>query len=539
MSNAPGIDISHHRGVIDWGKVVASGQVFGITKATEGSGFVDSRFGENWSAMRRAGIIRGAYHFYRPAIDPVKQADHFLDRVGHILHHTDLPPILDCEAHPAYVREEFDKQSLNQRLSRVRAWLQAVQAATGRVPILYTNPATWITVLGDNRTFSDFPLWIAHYGVSKPTVPAGNWNGQGWSIWQTTWEGVVPGVNNGQPPVDLNIYKGNAAALNQWLGRTGVRPAAPPVTNAAMLTAIRLAAQVLEINLNDWLALLELAYLAQHPERPYDGPAWEEFPLPQDEIDVIRAMLDHEVEGENQLPLNFTNQDMINAVYAAAESIDMAGWQLLTRAGLTHLIDARTALYVGPLPDAMAGLTAEQRRALNLALGFGEGQGEDDGEGHDAVPYPDKTNQALINAFYAVGEQFNIPGWTLITAAGLTRLADDRTALYTGPRIEELDGLNPNQQAALADALGVARDAGDFDAPYPGLLNQDMINVFYAAARQQSESGWAWIERAGMTYMGQDQATRYMPYQGPLVENIPNLDEDERTLLAVELANRV
>jgi lysozyme len=541
-TRASGIDISHHRGFIDWGKVVASGQSFGITKATEGSSFVDSRFEENWVNMRRAGIIRGAYHFYRPAIDPIKQANHFLDRVGHILHHTDLPPILDCEAHPSYVREEFDAQSLNQRLTRVRAWLEAVRQATGRLPILYTNPATWLSVLNNDKTFTGYPLWIAHYGVSKPSVPAENWGGRGWTLWQTTWEAAVPGVNNGAPPTDLNQYIGDAESLNRSLARVGPRPAAPAVTNGEMLNALSLAAQVLELNLQDWLNLLELAYLAKQPARAYDGPAWEEFPLPQDQIDVIRAMLEETNGPDPVLPRDFTNQDMINAVYKAAEMLEMAGWQFLTRANLTHLIDARPALYVGPLPAAMTSLNPNERHALEVALGLADpdaGNGGQDDPDPDGATYPEKTNQMMINALYKAAEKFGIPGWNLVVRAGLVDLVNDRATLYTGPRIETIDSLNPNEQAAVAEALGVARDAGVFDTPYPGLLNQDMINVFYAAARVQSESGWDWILRCGLEYMARDQATRYAPYQGPLIEELPVLDESEKTLLAVELTNRV
>ena len=55
-------------------KVAASGRKFGIVKATEGTGYTDSSFAANWAAMPKAGVIRGAYHFFHPNLDAVMQA---------------------------------------------------------------------------------------------------------------------------------------------------------------------------------------------------------------------------------------------------------------------------------------------------------------------------------------------------------------------------------------------------------------------------------------------------------------------------------
>ena len=47
--------------------VRASGHEFGFAKASEGTGFTDSSFAHNWPAMRAAGVVRGAYHFFPEA----------------------------------------------------------------------------------------------------------------------------------------------------------------------------------------------------------------------------------------------------------------------------------------------------------------------------------------------------------------------------------------------------------------------------------------------------------------------------------------
>ena len=78
----PGIDVSHHQGLIDWSEVAGSGQRFAFAKATEGSTFVDPNYAFNKSEAEMAGILFGAYHFARPdgaTNDAIVEADHFVD----------------------------------------------------------------------------------------------------------------------------------------------------------------------------------------------------------------------------------------------------------------------------------------------------------------------------------------------------------------------------------------------------------------------------------------------------------------------------
>jgi hypothetical protein len=73
--------------------------------------------------------------------------------------------------------------------------------------MIYTSPSFWRTYLGDTRIFADQGysiLWIAHWGVSSPSVPASNWGGKGWTFWQTGG-GPVPGISG---DVDLDVYNG-------------------------------------------------------------------------------------------------------------------------------------------------------------------------------------------------------------------------------------------------------------------------------------------------------------------------------------------
>jgi lysozyme len=190
-----GIDVSHYQRAIDWGLVAKAGLAFAFIKATEGTSDVDPQFQANWSGANAAGLLRGAYHFYQPGADPHQQAAAFLSvvRPGP----GDLPPALDVET-------TGDTREI---IAGIQVWLAAVEQASGKAPILYTNPSFWAR-LGASG-FGRFPLWIANYGVASPTVPEG-W--PTWTFWQFSESGSVSGIEG---PVDLDLYQGTFQDLSQ------------------------------------------------------------------------------------------------------------------------------------------------------------------------------------------------------------------------------------------------------------------------------------------------------------------------------------
>lgn len=190
-----GIDVSHYQGTIDWGLVAKAGIAFAFIKATDGASKVDPQFQANWSGAKAAGLLCGAYHFYEPGADPHQQAESFLSVVQ--TGPGDLPPVLDVEM----------QGDASEIISGLQVWLDAVEQATGRVPILYTNPSFWAK-LGASG-FGRFPLWIAEYGVTAPKVPAG-WSS--WTFWQYSQSGSVPGI---QGSVDLDLFQGTLQDLQQ------------------------------------------------------------------------------------------------------------------------------------------------------------------------------------------------------------------------------------------------------------------------------------------------------------------------------------
>lgn len=195
-----GIDISHHQGEVDLAAAMDAGIGFVIAKATEGQTFVDQRFAGNMAQADAIDLPFGAYHFARPdrtANDAVLEARHFVDTAQ--LGGPHLLPVLDLET----------SGGMGPRKLRawVKAWLAEVTAQLGVKPIIYTSPSFWKTYMGNKRWFADngYRLWIAHWGVEQPRVPATNWGGLGWTLWQHSSCGSVAGIDG---CVDLNRYSG-------------------------------------------------------------------------------------------------------------------------------------------------------------------------------------------------------------------------------------------------------------------------------------------------------------------------------------------
>lgn len=182
---AEGIDLSHHNGAVDWARLSTSGHSFVYLKATEGERHVDTRFQENWQGALRHHWQVGAYHFYLLCQDGQGQAANFIRQVE--VRADALPPAVDLE----YAHNCAPRSGREETLDGIRAFLSALEAEYGAVPVIYTTPAfhaEWLAGEG----FERHPLWIRALD-GPPRLPH--------EIWQYSMKGRVPGIRG---PVDLN-----------------------------------------------------------------------------------------------------------------------------------------------------------------------------------------------------------------------------------------------------------------------------------------------------------------------------------------------
>ena len=199
--NVRGIDISHYQTNIKWEKLrnasINNDPVrFVIIKATEGQDLYDDDFNDNFFQAKENDFIRGAYHFFVPGVDPVKQANFYLHQV-HLVP-GDLPPVLDIEKDGKLPKKMLQKD--------VKKWLDIVEEKYGVKPILYTSYKFKKDFL-DDPVFNEYPYWIAHYYINKLAYKGD------WVMWQHTDCGKVEGIKGF---VDCNIFNGTVQDLEAF-----------------------------------------------------------------------------------------------------------------------------------------------------------------------------------------------------------------------------------------------------------------------------------------------------------------------------------
>ncbi|HVV76456.1 MAG TPA: GH25 family lysozyme [Mycobacteriales bacterium] len=167
---------------INWNAVANDGMEFAFAKASESTTYKNPYFAADYAGMAAAGLVRGAYHFARPAYPLAAtakaQASYFAKLIGDVDTPATLPPALDLEVTGGLSRADL--------VSWAQIFLYRMRTLTGRTPILYTYPSFWTDVLADPTAFSRFPLWMASYASTVPADP---------ELWQFTDSASISGIS--------------------------------------------------------------------------------------------------------------------------------------------------------------------------------------------------------------------------------------------------------------------------------------------------------------------------------------------------------
>jgi len=205
LSIIQGIDISAYQQDIDWPAVESAGVSFVFIKAGSGASSIDPLFAQHWREARANGYKLGAYHFYYTNANASEQARHFIQHVLPVSEEDDLPPVLDLEG--AGIDSPMSKEVFQ---DDVRTWLDLVEEAFGKTPIIYASynfASEYLT----RPSFARYPLWLAQYEVEKPTIPS-VWQAKGWTFWQNSDTAHIKGIPGN---VDHSYFAGDQQALDQ------------------------------------------------------------------------------------------------------------------------------------------------------------------------------------------------------------------------------------------------------------------------------------------------------------------------------------
>ncbi|MCP5085789.1 MAG: glycoside hydrolase family 25 protein [Rhodobacteraceae bacterium] len=200
-----GIDVARYQNEIDWRQVRRSGVSFAYIKATEGGDHLDERFKENWRGAKRAGIPRGAYHFYyfcRPASEQARWFIRNVPRDG-----SALPPVLDIEWNHRSPTCDLRPEPRVIR-AEMRVFLKRIASHYGKRPVIYATPEFYHT--NELWRVRGYEFWLR----SVADHPSEKYPGRGWAFWQYTGTGVVPGVEG---RADINVFRGSREAWQAWV----------------------------------------------------------------------------------------------------------------------------------------------------------------------------------------------------------------------------------------------------------------------------------------------------------------------------------
>ena len=182
-----GIDVSSYQGTINWSKV-AQTKKFAILRA--GTGYnggnnKDSKFEENYKNAKAAGVKVGAYwySYAKSEDDAKKEATYFLQHLKG--KQFEWPVYYDIEE-----GSQFTSGIHNKIAKAFCSILEAQKYYCG----IYSSGSRWSNNF-DNEVRTKYTVWIAHWGVKKPTY-TGTYH-----VWQKSDKGSVNGISGA---VDLD-----------------------------------------------------------------------------------------------------------------------------------------------------------------------------------------------------------------------------------------------------------------------------------------------------------------------------------------------
>lgn len=177
-----GIDIFSGNNVKDFQQIKNSGIEVVFIKATEGKTYTDPAYNTTFNKAKSIGLKVGFYHYLR-GNDPVEEAKHFLSVVSNLP--TDCVHAIDAE----------DSCIQNSTASsRIRQFADYLKSQ-GKTAGLYTYDSFYESYLNKN-IIGDLPLWVAHYGVSEPSIKP-------YAGFQYSETGKIPGIDGN---VDLDEF---------------------------------------------------------------------------------------------------------------------------------------------------------------------------------------------------------------------------------------------------------------------------------------------------------------------------------------------
>lgn len=199
-----GVDVSNYQGEIDWQKLSGEDIQFAFIKATEGSGYVDDKFTQNYENAQKTNIKVGAYHFFSYDSSGETQAENFINTVPK----SDdmLPPVIDVEFYGDKKENLPNKEKTQKELGALIAKLEEYYEKT---PIIYATEKSYKLYIADKYDSCD--IWIRNVYM-KPSLS----DGREWTFWQYTSKEQLSGYSGDEKFIDMNVFNGSESDFESY-----------------------------------------------------------------------------------------------------------------------------------------------------------------------------------------------------------------------------------------------------------------------------------------------------------------------------------
>lgn len=194
-----GVDVSAYQGEINWDLLSKQKIDFAFIKATEGSGHQDARFFENWNDAAKTPLRVGAYHFFSFESGGAGQAANFMRTVSAELPPRALPPAVDIELYGDNKLSPPKREGVRRELD---ALLLLLEEHYGSRPLLYATESSYRLYLAEG--YEEYDIWIRNVRWTPRLSRS-----RGWTFWQYSDRGLLPGMRGEEKYVDLNVFNGS------------------------------------------------------------------------------------------------------------------------------------------------------------------------------------------------------------------------------------------------------------------------------------------------------------------------------------------
>jgi GH25 family lysozyme M1 (1,4-beta-N-acetylmuramidase) len=214
------IDGSHWRWPTPLQALIDNGEQGFITKATEGTTFVDNYYDDWQIEAEKLDYPFGSFHYWRAAYDAQKQAQHY-HAIANKIKKPLLPPVIDVEK-----TNNYGVLSQSAASAHLQLACMETEQLWGEKPWIYTSFYSVKDMLGNPSWLAEYPLWVASYRNDRPSIPV-PWQvlpEPQYILWQYTSSYPIPGT--AFRGYDGNWWYGDQASYDVWIA--GRKPATPP-----------------------------------------------------------------------------------------------------------------------------------------------------------------------------------------------------------------------------------------------------------------------------------------------------------------------